>query len=128
VFGPPLWAEPQFAVLAGALADGVRFVSPAPFPADSTDPGFATRYRAISNGVAPRANAVLAYDAARLLFAAIQRSIQNDGIPTHQGVSTALARISFDGLSGRINFDAAHNWAEARGWVYEWQAGHVRRP
>ena len=128
IFGPPLWGQSQFATLAGGLADGVRFVSPAPFPAETTDPGFAVAYRAISNGVEPRANAVLAYDAARLLFAAIQRSIQETGAPSRAGVSAALAQISFQGLSGTIHFDPTHNWAEARGWVYRWEAGQVRRP
>jgi ABC-type branched-subunit amino acid transport system substrate-binding protein len=128
IFGPPLWGQTQFAVLAGPLADGVRFVSPAPFPADSTDPDFARRYRAISNGVEPRANAVLAYDATRLLLAAIQRSITDTHAPSRPGVSAALAQITLAGLSGSIHFDPAHNWAEAKGWVYEWDAGQVRRP
>ena len=128
LFGPPLWGEPQFATLAGRLANGVRFVSPAPLPADATDPGFAGRYRAISNGVEPRANAVLAYDAARVLLAAIQRSIQAVGAPSPAGVNAALAQTSFQGLSGPIHFDAAHNWAEAKGWVYQWQEGQARRP
>jgi ABC-type branched-subunit amino acid transport system substrate-binding protein len=128
IFGPPLWGEPQFATLAGSLANGVRFVAPAPYPPDSTDASFADRYRAISNGVEPRSNAVLAYDAARLLFAAIAQSVQRGTAPSRSGVSDALAQASFQGLSGPIHFDPEHNWAEARGWVYEWQAGKVVRP
>jgi ABC-type branched-subunit amino acid transport system substrate-binding protein len=128
VFGPPLWGEPQFATLAGGLANGVRFIAPAPYPADSTDPGFAARYRAISNGVEPRSNAVLAYDAARLLFNAIAHSVQRGRAPSRSGVSDALAQTSFQGLSGPIHFDSEHNWAEAKGWLYEWQAGTVVRP
>jgi len=128
VFGPPLWGEPQFAALAGRLANGVRFVAPAPYPADSADVGFADRYRAISNGVEPRSNAVLAYDAARLLFAAIADSVRSGRTPSRSGVSDALAQTSFQGLSGPIHFDAEHNWAEATGWVYEWRAGKVMSP
>lgn len=128
VFGPPLWGQPQFAALAGGLSNGVRFIAPAPYPADSADPSFAARYRAISNGVEPRSNAVLAYDAAHLLFAAIAHSVQRGRTPSRSGVSDALAQTSFQGLSGPIHFDSEHNWAEARGWVYEWQAGKVIRP
>lgn len=128
IFGPPLWGEPQFATLAGSLANGARFITPAPFPADAADTAFAGRYRAISNGVEPRANAVLAYDAARLLLAAIQRSVQDSGAPSRASVNAAMAQIGFQGLSGPIHFDTAHNWAEAKGWVYEWQTGQARRP
>ena len=128
IFGPPLWGQPQFATLAGSLASGVRFIAPAPYPADSTDPSFAARYKAISNGVEPHANAVLAYDGARLLFAASATSVGRDGVPTHLGVSTALSQIDFQGLSGPIEFDAAHNWAGAKAWVYEWQNGAVVKP
>jgi ABC-type branched-subunit amino acid transport system substrate-binding protein len=127
IFGPPLWGQPQFVALAGNLAEGVRFIAPAPLPADSTDPSFADRYRAISGGVEPRSNAVLAYDAARLLFAAIAQSAHT-GAPTRAGVAAALAALTFQGLSGAIHFDTSHNWAEAKGWVYEWRAGQIRRP
>ncbi len=128
IFGPPLWGEQQFATLAGGLADGTRFVAPAPYPADSTDASFASRYRAISNGVEPRANAVLAYDAARLLLAAVAQTVLSGGRPSRGAVSSGLAHLSFHGLSGPIHFDAAHNWAEAQGWVYEWNNGQVKRP
>ena len=128
IFGPPLWGQPQFATLASSLANGVRFVAPAPLPADSTDPAFADRYRAISGGVEPRSNAVLAYDAARLLFAAIAQSARGGGTPFRAAVSGALAQINYSGLSGPIHFDTDHNWAEARGWVYEWEYGQARRP
>jgi len=128
IFGPPLWGEPQFAALASSLANGVRFVAAAPFPADSADPKFADRYHAISNGVEPRSNAVLAYDAARLLLAAIAHSAHGNSPPSRADVSQALAQISFTGLSGPIHFDGSHNWAEAKGWVYEWEYGQTRRP
>jgi len=128
IFGPPLWGQPQFAALAGPLANGARFVAPAPYPADSTDPGFAARYRAISNGVEPGSNAVLAYDAARLLFAAIGMTGGHGALPTRSGVTAALAQVKLNGLSGSIQFNAQHNWSGAKGWVYQWDKGQVRRP
>jgi ABC-type branched-subunit amino acid transport system substrate-binding protein len=134
IYGPPLWGQPQFAALAGTAATGVRFVAAAPYPAESADPAFAARYRAISGGVEPRANAVLAYDAARLLLDALARSAAHGGGPSRAGglsragVNSALAQSAFQGLSGPIHFDAQHNWAEAKGWVYQWEDGAARRP
>lgn len=128
IAGPPLWGQPQFAALAGPAAEGVYFVAPAPFPADSADPSFADRYRAISSGVEPRAYAVLAYDAARLLFDAIARDVQTNSQPTRAGVAAALAQTDYSGLSGHFSLDSDHNWAEAEGWIYQWREGKIVRP
>jgi branched-chain amino acid transport system substrate-binding protein len=53
----------------------------------------------------PDALATLAYDATNLLIAAIQKAGTTD--PTK--VAEALAGISWDGVSGKITFDANHN-------------------
>jgi len=126
--GPPLWGQSQFYRLAGPAAEGVFFVAPAPLPADSTDPGFAKRYRAISNGVEPGTFAVLAYDATRLLFDAVVRDVEANGKPSRAGVAAALASADYAGLSGKISFDSDRDWVEAKGWVYQWQEGKVVKP
>lgn len=123
LFGPPLWGQPQFAALAGPAAEGVYFLTAAPYPADSADPAFAERYAALANGVVPRSNAVLAYDAARLLIQAIAVSAEDELTPSRAGVQAALAVTALDGLSGTLGFDAQHEWVSARAWVYQWQAG-----
>lgn len=128
IIGPPLWGQMQFAKLAGPAAEGVQFISPAPLPANSTDPTFADRYRAISNGVEPRAYAVLAYDATRILFDAIARDVKLNRQPTRAGVAAALAQTDTSGLSGHFSFDSNHNWVEAQGWVYEWREGKIVKP
>jgi ABC-type branched-subunit amino acid transport system substrate-binding protein len=128
VAGPPVWGQPQFAQLAGDYAEAVHVITPAPLPVDSSDPSFADRYRAISNGVEPRFNAVLAYDAARLLLEAIARDIQANGQPSRAGVAAALAQSGYTGLSGHFSFDSAHNWEEGKGWVYQWREGEMIRP
>jgi ABC-type branched-subunit amino acid transport system substrate-binding protein len=97
-------------------------------PADSTDPTFADRYRAASPGVEPRFLAVLAYDAARILFDAIERDIKSNGEPTRAGVAAALGRTDTSGLSGRFTFDANHHWAGAEGWLYQWHNGTITTP
>ena len=128
IVGPPLWGQPQFVSLAGDAAEGVYFVAPAPLPADSADPSFADRYRAISNGGEPRSYAVLAYDATRLLFDAIARDVKAKREPTRGGVSTSLAESNYAGLSGHFSFDSDHNWAEGRGWVYQWREEKSIKP
>ena len=128
IIGPPLWSQPQFVQLAGEAAEGVEFISPAPLPADSTDPTFADRYRAISNGVEPRAYAVLAYDATQILFDAIARDVKTNHKPTRAGVAAALTQTNTSGLSGPFSFDSNHNWVEAKGWVYEWREGKIVKP
>jgi len=126
--GPPLWGLTQFPRLAGESAEGVYVVAPAPLPTDSVNPAFAERYRAISQGVEPRFLAVLAYDATQLLFAAIRQGIKTNGSPTRAGVLTALTQLNYDGLSGRFSFNADQDWAEADGWLYQWQSGQLVRP
>lgn len=115
-------------------AEGIRadhmthILLPAPLPTDATDPTFADRYRAISNGAEPSFNAVLAYDAAQLLLGAIERAIHANGEPTRSGVAAALAQSELAGLSGLIGFDAQHAWSQARSWAYAWQAGELVQP
>jgi ABC-type branched-subunit amino acid transport system substrate-binding protein len=129
IIGPPLWGQQQFFQLAGKAAEGVQFIAPAPLPGDSTDPTFADRYRAISNGVEPRSYAVLAYDATQVLFDAIVRDAKmNHHRPTRDGVAAALAQTDTSGLSGHFSFDVNHNWVEAKGWVYEWREGKMVKP
>ncbi len=122
IVGPPLWGQPQFAALAGAAAEGVLVAAPAPLPADSADPGFADRYRAVSGGVEPRINAVLAYDATRVVLAAIERAAGSDA-PTRATVSEALRRTDYMGLSGQIRFTAEGDRDAARVWLYRWHDG-----
>jgi len=56
-------------------------------------------------GAVPDALATLAYDATNLLLAAIDKAGKNDPA----AVKDALAAISWDGVSGKITFDAQHN-------------------
>jgi ABC-type branched-subunit amino acid transport system substrate-binding protein len=128
VFGPPLWEQTQFVDLAGPLAEGARFAAAAPYPAESSDRTFAERYRGISNGVEPGPNAVLAYDAANVLFAALRESVDHGETPSRKAMGAALATVHYDGLSGPIRFAADGNWADAKAWVYEWRGGKVLRP
>jgi branched-chain amino acid transport system substrate-binding protein len=53
----------------------------------------------------PDALATLAYDATNLLL----QSIQNAGVDDASKVKDAMAQITFNGVSGKITFDAQHN-------------------
>jgi ABC-type branched-subunit amino acid transport system substrate-binding protein len=124
--GPALWGLHQFPRLAGDLASEVAVLAPAPLPADAADPAFADRYAGVSSGPRARYLAVLAYDAARILLAAIERDILQNGMPTRSGVIAALGQTDGDGLSGHFSFNSNREWVEAKGWVYRWQEGVLK--
>jgi ABC-type branched-subunit amino acid transport system substrate-binding protein len=110
-------------------AGPITLTGPIPLPSDSTDPAFAERYRAISNGVEPRFAAVLAYDAARLLFDAMARDVTANGAPSRSGVQAQLAQSDYAGLSGIFTFDAEREWQRTeQKWIYVWQDGELVRP
>jgi len=114
VAGSPLWAFPQMRALAGPSLEGAYVPLPAPLPAETADPEFAERYRAISNGVEPGAYAVLAYDAANAVFAAMERSADL----TREDVASALGAVEYQGLSGMMRFGEP---AGGNVWVYRWE-------
>jgi branched-chain amino acid transport system substrate-binding protein len=58
------------------------------------------------NAKVPDALATLAYDAANLLLASMQSAGTNDDTDK---VSAAMEKISWEGVSGKITFDAQHN-------------------
>jgi branched-chain amino acid transport system substrate-binding protein len=90
-----------------AAADGgfyTNHYSPTDPRAEVQD--FLKAYGAKFGGAVPDALAALAYDATNLLLQAIQES----GSTTDTAkVKTALEKISFNGVSGAITFDALHN-------------------
>ena len=103
-------------------------ITPSPLPQDSSDPSFADRYKKIAQGVEPKFLATLAYDATKIILAAIERDVKANGKPTRLGVAAALAQTDYNGLSGRITFDAKRNWNEGKGWIYKWEEGKIKRP
>jgi ABC-type branched-subunit amino acid transport system substrate-binding protein len=56
-------------------------------------------------GAPPRSSAVLAYDAANVLFAAIEQAVERDGRPTRAGVVRVLRDVQWTGLTGNIRFN-----------------------
>jgi ABC-type branched-subunit amino acid transport system substrate-binding protein len=101
--------------VAGDVADGVTFASPAPAGRDVwqiTDRDIALEVYELG----PRA--VLAYDATHVLLDAIELAIRHDGYPTRRGVMAALPEVQRQGLTGIITFDAAGRRVDAPVWLY----------
>ena len=126
--GPATWGLNLFPRLAPESANTISILAPAPLPNESSDPAFADRYQAISPGVQPRFLAVLAYDATKVLLAAIERDIKTNGAPTRSGVNAALTQTDYNGLSGHFSFDSEKDWTEAKGWIYQWKSGQLVKP
>jgi ABC-type branched-subunit amino acid transport system substrate-binding protein len=101
--------------VAGDVADGLTFASPAPAGRDvllvtegDSSPGV--------HELGPRA--VLAYEATHVLLDAIELAIRQDGYPTRHGVVAALPEVQRQGLTGIITFDAAGRRVDAPVWLY----------
>ncbi len=83
------------------------------YAADSTAPAavafqktFADKYKDdTGKGKVPDALAALAYDATHILLQSMKEANSDDPAK----VKDAMAKIQFDGVSGRITFDAQHN-------------------
>jgi branched-chain amino acid transport system substrate-binding protein len=78
------------------------------------------KYQA-KHGAVPDALATLAYDAANLLIAAIEKA----GVDDPSAVADAMAAIDYEAVSGRITFDAQHNPIKAAA-VLQVAGGEIR--
>lgn len=123
--GGPELAAADFAAVAGGLAEGARFITPYPFPADvSGTADFAAAYGSLGPHVPPPGPLALpAYEATWVLLKALERDIAAHGMPSRTGVAVALATVERDGLLGRIAFDSARDWD---GPLLYWYRGRVR--
>jgi branched-chain amino acid transport system substrate-binding protein len=66
---------------------------------------FVKNYKAKYNGTTPDALAALAYDATNLMLEGIKAAGADDTTK----VKDSLNKITFNGVSGKITFDAQHN-------------------
>lgn len=102
--------------IAGEVADGLIFVSPAPAGRD---------LRQVTEKDSPQdvrqlgPRAVLAYDATQVLLDAIELAIRQDGHPSRRGVAAALSAVRRQGLTGAIKFDKAGRREDAPVWLYK---------
>ena len=116
--GGPEWGTDAFRKVAGSAASDAWFVTGAPRGEDVRGgQDFLLAYRELG-GQEPGPDAVLAYDATRMLLAALREAIQREGHPTRQGVTEALSEVSLSGVTGLIRFDRWGARREAPVWVY----------
>jgi len=100
VLAPSLLALPETAAASGWVGN---LVVSAPYDLSRQDPatvGFAEKYKN-RWGVAPSPVALFSYDAARLVIQAIETTGLN-----RMRIRDELTRISFDGLTGKIQFNS----------------------
>ena len=116
--GGPEWATDAFRKVAADAGSGAWFVTGGPQGTDlSGSEDFVVAYRE-QGSREPGPDAVLAYDATRLLLTALQVAIEREGCPTRQGVREALSQVSLLGVTGPIAFDPRGARVKARTWVY----------
>lgn len=111
----------ESADLDRAAADGGYYSSH--YSPEDTRPivqEWVTNYQA-KHGAVPDALATLAYDAANLLLAAIEKAGTDD--PAQ--VAAAMETLEYDAVSGRITFDEQHNPTKAAS-VLQVKDGEVR--
>jgi len=111
--------DPRLVKLAGAAAEGAYCLSLVPEVAQvPAADDFLARYRAFS----PRPlgpYTAPAYDATRLLLAAIERAIRTAGRPSRAAVAAELGRTrGFGGVAGEVTFDARGANTAAKVYVY----------
>lgn len=101
------WEAPELLQIAGSAVDGCYYSTH--FSASATDArtqDFVAKYRARYDGQTPDCMAALGYDAAYMLADAIRRA----GSDEPAKIQAALAATrGFEGVTGRIDMDAARN-------------------
>ena len=125
VFGQVEVGNRQLLQTAGAVADGLVFVSPGPAISE-IDPiqrdTFVTAYQSLA-GFPPGPRAVMAYDAAHILLDSVEQVMlfknrwYNDSL-MRTDVSAALNNVHDQGLSGEIYFNHLGQRQSAPLWLY----------
>jgi len=117
--GGPATEDPRLGQIAGAAADNAYALGVAALP----DPGpFVTGYIALARH-SPSPRAALAYDATRLLLAAMERAAAR-GRPTRASLLKEIARTQgFQGVAGQVTFDRKGDNLAARPVIYRFTGG-----
>ncbi len=98
---------------------GKCFATDAPDPRDWPAAQRAlSAFSDVSGGFAPGPRAITAYDATRLILAALQAQTQAGRRPSRAELAHALRTIPYTGLLGPIRFDSQGVIVEPAVWVY----------
>ena len=107
IFGGDAWEAPQLIEIGGAAVEGTYYSTHA--SPESTAPvmqNFIKKFRTRWDGETPDSIAALGYDAAALLFDALQRAGTTDSAKLREAIATTKG---FSGVTGRITIDQDRN-------------------
>src|SRR4029450_11627699 len=100
--------DPKYVQLAGATSNGDLGTSLGA-PTDSTEAGkkFLSDYQAAGYAEPSAAYGGYSYDAANAIIAALKVSLKDasDAKSARQGTVDAMSKVSFDGVTGKVQFD-----------------------
>jgi branched-chain amino acid transport system substrate-binding protein len=114
----------QLVQVAGPVANGFVFVSPAPAGSDVAGGAFFVEAYQAMAGLPPGPRAVLAYDTANVLLDSIEQAmIMKSGWlkerPSRAEVSAVITQVQRQGVTGRIAFDPTGRRLAAPVWIYQ---------
>jgi branched-chain amino acid transport system substrate-binding protein len=107
IFGGDAWEAPQLIEIGGKAVEGAYYSTHA--SPESTAPvmqNFIKKFRARWDGETPDSIAALGYDAAALLFDALQRAGTTESAKLREAIATTK---DFAGVTGRISIDKDRN-------------------
>jgi len=115
--GGPDWQTEAFVGAAGDASEGIWFVTGVPCTGDLREvQGLLAGHREPA-GREFGPDAVWAYDATRVLLAALEAAIERDGSSTRGGIGKSLAETSLEGVTGPIRFDQLGARVDAPVWI-----------
>jgi branched-chain amino acid transport system substrate-binding protein len=107
LFGGDGWEAPELVAIGGSAVNGTYYSSH--YSSESTAPevrAFVDKYRARNGGATPDSMAPLAYDATKILSAALTRAGGTDGVKLREALA---ATKDFPGVTGRTTIDTERN-------------------
>ena len=111
--------SPQLAQIGDEAVRGTLYVTGAPTVEEVTNPeDFLTGYQGLA-GRLPGPQAIVAYDATRVLLGALGRAIELRGTPARDAVIAELSAIEdYPGLISPVTFDSEGDLVEPERYVY----------
>ncbi|MCS6774548.1 MAG: ABC transporter substrate-binding protein, partial [Thermoflexales bacterium] len=120
---PPAHSSPRAcSAVAPALPLGEplgRCIGDAPVPEDLPEARAAlAAFTELSLGPPPTPRSVVGYTAAQVLLAAVRADAERAGVPTRNGVASALRQVRVRSLLGEVSFDSSGRWTNAPTWAF----------
>jgi len=114
--------SPRLAQIGGEAVRGTLYITAAPRVEELANSGdFVTSYRALT-GRLPGPQAILAYDATRVLLEALARAIESQGRAARDAVVAELSTLeNYPGLIGPITFDDNGDLVDPETYVYRFE-------